>query len=304
MKEKTKVLLKEVSRPIDQSAAYNIREDCGCAGRQSTENITIENKEDQSGINIYVKAHSKKEMVFIPALITKSNVDDLVYNDFFIGENAEVMVFAGCGVHTDSCGKSEHKGIHRFFLGKNSKVKYFEKHIGTKNDTGRIEINPQTYIELEEGSTLEMDTTQISGVDYTDRKTWGTVGKNATFIVKEHLLTEGEQIAKTDFNIDLDGEDAKITLTSRSVAKDESHQEYRSIVNGNTRCTGHTECDAIIVGNGTVSASPDLVANDANAMLIHEAAIGKIAGEQLLKLQTLGLTEEEAENTIINGFLK
>lgn len=306
MKEITKELLQQVA-DLDkepESAAYNIREDKSCAGRHSTENILIESKEDEPGLNIHIKPNTKNETVFIPALITQSKVDDLVYNDFFVGENADVLIVAGCGVHTDSDEVSQHNGIHRFFLEKNAKIKYLEKHIGTGEGRNNVFINPGTYVELGEGSYLEMDTSQIGGVDISARKTSGKLDKNATLVIKENILTEYNQEATTDFEVELNGENSAVHLMSRSVAKDQSHQEYRSVISGNNACMGHSECDAIIIGNGTVTASPDLTANHPDAMLIHEAAIGKIAGDQIIKLQTLGLTEEEAQEKIVQGFLK
>lgn len=306
IKQETKDLLKEIAG-LDgepEGVAYNIRQDSTCAGKHSTDNIKLESKPHNSGLDIYVKPNTKKDVVYIPACITKSNVDDLVYNDFHVGENADVTIVAGCGVHVDSEEGSKHSGIHRFFIGKNAKVLYLEKHIGTKKLDGKVTIDPETYVEIEEGGKLEMDTSQIGGVDFTSRKTVAKLGKDATLIIKENILTDGVQYAETDFTVDLNGENSAVDLISRAVAKDDSTQSYRSIIRGNAPCTGHSECDAIIVGNGKVHAAPELDANDADAMLIHEAAIGKIAGEQILKLQTLGLTEEEAEETIIQGFLK
>ena len=286
------------------SGAYNIREDGMCAGRLSTEHIQIESKTDKPGLDIIVLPGTKGETVYIPACVTHGNIDDLVYNDFYIGEGADVTIIAGCGVHTEDEEDARHNGIHRFFLEKNSHVKYIEKHVGTGNGTGLRKIDPVTEATLAEGSTLEMDTSQIGGVDRTTRKTKATVAADAKLLIRERLFTEGTQYANTDFEVYLNGENSGTTLTSRSVAKGDSVQEYHSKIIGNASCTGHSECDAIIDDNGVVKAVPELIANDGDAALIHEAAIGKIAGEQIPKLRTLGLTEEEAEAKIVSGFLK
>lgn len=284
--------------------AYNIREDGECAGRQSTDHIQINSKKDQPGIDIIVQPETREETVYIPACVTHSNVNDLVYNDFYIGEGADVTVVAGCGVHTDGEESAQHNGIHRFFIGKNAKVVYLEKHIGIGEGTGQRIINPETYVEIEKGGSLEMNTVQIEGVDSTSRLTKASLQEGARLVVKEKIMTHDQQTAETNFEVDLNGDGAGVDLISRSVAKGSSRQVFRSRINGNTACTGHSECDAIIMDEGVVSAIPELTANHVDAALIHEAAIGKIAGEQLTKLMTLGLTEQEAEAKIIEGFLK
>ena len=284
--------------------AFNIREDGGCAGRQSSANIKIESKKDLPGLDIHIKPGTKGETVYIPACVTHGNIDDVVYNDFFVGEGADVVIVAGCGVHTDNEEEARHNGIHRFFLDKGAKVLYKEKHIGTGNGEGIKRIDPVTDIELGEDSVLEMDTVQLSGVDKTTRTTRGKLGARAKLIIKERIMTDDDETATTDFEVSLDGEDSGAELIYRSVARDNSYQEYHSVIKGNCRCTGHSECDAILVGNGRVNAVPELYAGNIDASLIHEAAIGKIAGEQITKLRTLGLTEEEAEAKIIEGFLK
>ena len=284
--------------------AFNIREDGGCAGRQSSANIKIESKKDLPGLDIHIKPGTKGETVYIPACVTHGNIDDVVYNDFFVGEGADVVIVAGCGVHTDNEEEARHNGIHRFFLDKGAKVLYKEKHIGTGNGEGIKRIDPVTDIELGEDSVLEMDTVQLSGVDKTTRTTRGKLGARAKLIIKERIMTDDDETATTDFEVSLDGEDSGVDLISRSVARDNSYQEYHSVIKGNCRCTGHSECDAILVGNGRVNAVPELYAGNIDASLIHETAIGKIAGEQITKLRTLGLTEEEAEAKIIEGFLK
>lgn len=284
--------------------AYNIRSNCGCSGRNSTETIQIEGKTDKPGIDIIVKEGTKNEVVMIPVVITESGVDDLVYNDFYIGEDADVTIIAGCGIHNCGDQKSQHDGIHTFYLKRGARVKYIEKHYGEADGTGENVLNPVTIVHMDEDSYMEMDTVQIKGVDSTKRDTQAILKDNATLIVKEKLLTDGKQYAKTDFTINLDGENCSTHVVSRSVAKGESKQYFVSNVIGNNKCMGHTECDAIIMDNAVVHASPEIIANHIDASLIHEAAIGKIAGEQITKLMTLGLTEEEAQQQIINGFLK
>ena len=283
--------------------AYNIRVDGTCAGRQSSDNIAILSKEDKPGLDIRIRPGTKGESVSIPACVTYGGVDDLVYNDFYVGENADVTIVAGCGVHTTTGEPARHNGSHRFFLAPGSRVKYIEKHVGTGKGIGLRTIDPVTEAFLEEGATLEMDTSQIGGVDRTVRDTKCNLGKDARLVIRERLLTEKQQTAKTNFTVTMLGDGSAADVVSRSVARDESRQEYVSVVIGEAACTGHTECDAIISGKAQVDASPRLFARNEDAALIHEAAIGKIAGEQILKLRTLGLTEQEAEEKIIEGFL-
>ncbi|HPF56211.1 MAG TPA: SufD family Fe-S cluster assembly protein, partial [Clostridiales bacterium] len=252
----------------------------------------------------HIDSKAQGETVFIPACVTHGAVDDLVYNDFFVGAGADVIIVAGCGVHTEDGHDSRHNGIHRFFLEEGAHVLYKENHIGTGKGKGVRRIDPVTEAVLNEEAVLEMDTVQIGGVDSTIRKTNATLAARARLVIHERILTEREQQAKTDFSVILNGDDSAVDLVSRSVARDNSYQEYRSRIEGNCRCTGHSECDAILAGNGRVNAAPELLAANVDASLIHEAAIGKIAGEQITKLRTLGLTEEEAERKIIEGFLK
>ena len=299
-------LLKEITG-IENSefkGAYNIRKDGQSVQRQVTENINIVTKKDVSGIDIYVKENTKFEIVHIPVIITQSGMKDVVYNDFYIGENANVVIIAGCGIHNDHHKDSQHDGIHRFFLEKGAKVKYIEKHYGEGDGTGKRILNPITEVHLKENAILNMDSVQIKGVDSTIRTTKGVIGKNASFVVTEKIMTHGEQYAKTEFEVELNEENSSTKVTSRSVATENSKQEFCSKIIGNTKCFGHVECDAIIKDNAKVIAIPEILANNVEANLIHEAAIGKIAGEQLTKLMTLGLTEKEAEEAIINGFLK
>ncbi len=284
--------------------AYNIRQDGMCAGRESSEHIKIESKTDEPGLDIHILPGTKGESVSIPACVTHGDVDDLVYNDFYVGEDADVVIVAGCGVHTETGEPARHNGIHRFFLKKNAKVLYLEKHIGTGKGIGLRSIDPVTEVFLEDGAQLEMETAQIGGVDHSLRKTSAVMGKDSKLLIRERILTEHEQYAATDFEVEINGEGAGVDLISRSVARGNSNQEYRSRIIGNAPCSGHSECDAIIADNGRVTAAPELTANHGDAALIHEAAIGKIAGEQIMKLRTLGLTETEAEEKIVAGFLK
>ena len=284
--------------------AYSIREDGKGIARMSTEHVHITPKEDKPGLDIVIDDGTKGESLAIPACVTHGDVDDLVYNDFFIGNDCDVTIIAGCGVHTQTGEAARHSGIHRFFIKDRSKVRYLEKHIGLGNGTGEKSIDPVTEVVLGEDSLLDMETSQIGGVTRTRRVTKGIVGKGSSLIVHERLMTEKDETASTEFSVDMNGEGSSVDLISRSVAKDDSFQEFRSVIHGNAPCSGHSECDAIITGNGRVSASPQLDAACIDASLIHEVAIGKIAGEQLLKLRTFGLTEEEAEARIIEGFLR
>lgn len=284
--------------------AYNFRVNGEGAGRNTTEHIDIITKKDKPGIDIIIKPGTKNESVHIPVVVSQSGVNDMVYNDFYIGEDADVTIVAGCGIHNGGGEKSEHDGIHSFYIGKNARVKYVEKHYGTGDGSGERVLNPETIVTMEEGSYMEMDTVQIKGVDSTVRKTKATLKEDATLVIKEKIMTHGNQFAKTDFEVDLNGENCGANVISRSVARDQSRQIFLSKINGNNKCYGHTECDAILMDEGSVSAIPEITANHIEASLIHEAAIGKIAGEQLIKLMTLGLTEAEAEAQIVNGFLK
>lgn len=283
--------------------AYNLRVDGTCAGRQSSDNIAILNLDGKPGLEIRIRPGTKGETVSIPACVTHGDVNDLTYNDFYVGENADVTIVAGCGVHTETGEPARHSGIHRFFLSSGSRVKYLEKHIGTGKGEGIRSIDPVTEVYLDKDAVLEMDTSQIGGVDKSTRTTKCTLAEGARLVIRERLLTEKEQTVTTLFTVEMNGEGSACDVVSRSVARDASHQEYVSTIIGNAPCTGHTECDAIISGTAQVDASPRLFARNEDAALIHEAAIGKIAGEQILKLRTLGLTEQEAEAKIVEGFL-
>ncbi len=303
--EEEELLLDNITNIDDLfSGAYNIRRNGGLYSKHVTENINIVGKEDREGIDIVVKSGCKGESVFIPVIVSEGGIEDKVYNDFYIEDNAEVVIYAGCGIHNCTDKKSEHSGIHRFHVGENAKVKYIENHYGHGEGTGERVLNPVTEVYLEKNSFLEMYTTQIEGVDSTVRETSGRVFDNATLIVRENIKTHDKQFAKTRFDISLDGVDSSCHLISRAVATDESVQEFHSNLVGNNKSYAHSECDAILEGGARVVAIPTVVANSVDAKLIHEATIGKIAGDQLLKLMTLGLSEKQAETVIINGFLK
>lgn len=284
--------------------AYNIRSNGKLESRNTTANIDIVTKKDKPGIDIIIKPHTKNESVHIPVILSQSGLNDMVYNDFYIGEGADVVIVAGCGIHNCGTDTSEHDGIHTFFIGKDAKVKYIEKHYGEGDGTGENILNPTTIVHIDEGGYMEMETTQIKGVDSTIRDTSADLKDGATLVIREKIMTHGNQTAETNFKVELNGEDSSANVISRSVAKGNSRQVYNSRICGNNKCYGHTECDAILMDNGKVNAIPALEANDLDASLIHEAAIGKIAGEQLIKLMTLGLTEKEAEEQIVNGFMK
>ena len=288
----------------EEADAYNIRIDGKSTRRKVSPYIEIESKTDKNGVNVYIKDDTKFGIVHIPVLLTKSGLKDVVYNDFYIGKNANVIILAGCGIHNDLHEDSEHDGIHRFFLSENSTVKYTEKHYGEGSGNGKRILNPTTEIYMKKDSSMTMNTTQIKGVDDTFRKTYAELDQNATLVINEKILTNNANIAKTEFNIELNGEDSSTHVVSRSVATDSSYQEFISKVAGNTKCYAHVECDAILKDNGNVLAIPEIYAKSIDANLIHEASIGKIAGEQLLKLMSLGMSEKEAEEAIITGFLK
>ncbi len=300
-----KTLLEQVADLHEiPEGAYSLRVDGETFAKNSTEHIEIVKKTDKEGIDIYIKPGTKKESLHIPVLLAKSGLKELVYNDFHIGADCDVTIVAGCGIHNGGNADSEHSGIHSFFVGENARVKYVEKHYGAGDGNGKNLMNPTTEIVMEKNSYMEMETAQIKGVDSTKRITRAKLADGATLITHEKIMTHGSQVAETYFEIDLDGVDCGAHIVSRSVAKDKSRQHFVSHVNGNNLCSGHTECDAIIMDEASVSAVPEIMANHPSASLIHEAAIGKIAGEQLIKLMTLGLSEKEAEEQIINGFLK
>ena len=309
MEEKINKIDKELLGEISNlenipKGAYNIRKNGKGIERKVTENINIVTKTDKPGIDIYVKENTKFEFIHIPVIITESGLKDLVYNDFHIGKNANVIIVAGCGIHNDHHKDSEHDGIHRFYLEEGAKVRYIEKHYGEGSGDGKRILNPVTEVYLKAGSSLEMESSQIKGVDSTIRETKGELEENTNFVVSEKIMTHGKQFAKTIFDVQLNGENASTHVTSRSVATEDSEQFFVSKIYANNKCFAHSECDAIIKDNAKVTATPEITANNVEANLIHEAGIGKIAGEQLIKLMTLGLSEKEAEEEIIKGFLR
>ncbi|MBO4411638.1 MAG: SufD family Fe-S cluster assembly protein [Lachnospiraceae bacterium] len=284
--------------------AYNFRVNGALDSRNTTEKIDIRSKADGSGIDIIVKPGTKKESVHIPVVISAAGLKETVYNDFFIGEDADVLIVAGCGIHNCGTQDSEHDGVHRFFLEKGARVKYVEKHYGSGDGTGKKILNPVTEVTMGENSYMEMEMVQIEGVSSTVRKNIAALGPGANLIVHERLMTHGEQSAISEYTVELNGENSSANVVSRSVAKDRSRQSFISRLHGNAKCAGHSECDSIIMDEAHIESIPEITANSTEASLIHEAAIGKIAGEQITKLMTLGLTEAEAEEQIVNGFLK
>ena len=299
-----RILMEVAGLEATPHGAYNIRTNGKSAARSVTANIDIVTKEDGSGIDIFVKPGTVNESVHIPVILSEAGLKEVVYNDFHIGEGADVVIVAGCGIH--NCGEqdSEHDGIHRFFVGEGAKVRYVEKHYGEGDGQGKRILNPVTEVTMAAHSSMEMEMVQIKGVDNTDRVTRADLAEGASLVVRERLMTHGDQVAISSYFVNLNGEGASTDVVSRSVARDSSYQKFDSRITGNAACSGHTECDAIIMDDARILAIPQLEANDIDAALIHEAAIGKIAGEQIIKLMTLGLTEAEAEEQIINGFLK
>ena len=283
--------------------SFNIRKNGKLLARNSDTDIEIVSKTDKDGIDIIVKPNVKNKSVHIPVLLTVGDFQDTVYNDFFIGENSDVTIVAGCGIHNDTCGNAEHDGVHTFYVGKNAKVRYVERHYANGNGTGKKVFDPVTKIYLKENSQFILESTQLGGVTYTDRKTYATVGKYAQLLVKEKILTDGEEKAITDFKVKLTGKNSRADIVSRSVAKGKSLQQFKSDMIGKNECFGHVECDGIVLDGARIISTPKIDAVSPEASLVHEAAVGKIAGEQLLKLMSLGLTEQEAEDAVIKGFL-
>ena len=305
MNEIEKNLLHEVAEldalPV---GAYNIRSNGKSTERNTTANIDIVTKTDKPGIDIIIKPGTKNESVHIPVIISESGLKESVYNDFFIGDDCDITIIAGCGIHNCGAGDSRHDGVHSFFVGKNSKVRYIEKHYGAGDGEGKRLMNPTTVVNLAENASMQMETSQIAGIDDTIRKTNAVLEKGAALVIHDKIMTTGSQKAVAEMHVDLNGEGGSCDIVSRGVAKEESYQEVILGINGNAPCSGHAECDSIIMDHGVILATPQLKATNVDASLIHEAAIGKIAGEQLMKLMTLGLSEQKAEELIIQGFLR
>ena len=299
-------ILKEIigDKNVLEEDVYNIRKNGKCVARKDNPNISIVSKENNKGLDIYVKENTLFGIIHIPVIITESGLKDVVENDFHIGKNSNIVILSGCGVHNPLNKESEHDGIHRFYLEEGAKVKYIEKHYAEGKGTGKKILSPTTEIYLEENASLTMDTIQIKGVDYSERKTYAKLKEKSTLTITEKIMTCDDEKAITDFKIDLEGNNASCHVTSRSVATDNSYQEFHSNVVGYNKCYAHVECDAIIKDEGKIRAIPEIYAKNVDANLVHEAAIGKIAKDQLAKLMSLGLTEKEAENAIIEGFLK
>ncbi len=304
MDDISKQLLKQIA-DLDSmpQGAYNFRVNGKSEARQSTSEIEIKPKLDKPGIDIIIKPNTKNKSVHIPVMLSQAGFNDVVYNDFYVGENCDVTIVAGCGIYNCSSKLSEHDGIHVFHIDKNAKVKYIEKHLGIGTSEAERVLNPTTKVFMKENSFMEMETTQIKGVTYADRKTFASVGKNAKLVIKEKILTTEEQTAKTNFKVKLMGKKSSVEVVSRSVARDKSKQTFKSMVEGNNECFGHVECDGIILDKGQIVSIPEIKAKHTESTLVHEAAIGKIAGDEIIKLQTLGLTEKEAEDAIIASFM-
>lgn len=306
MQDSEKQLLEAIAgiRGFQPGTAFNLRQNGLGVERHSTQHVQINPKTDQPGIDIIVKAHTSGESVHIPVILTETGIHDLVYNDFYIEEGAEVEIIAGCGIHNDGCDTSQHDGIHTFHIGKNAKVTYVEKHYGEGNGEGQRILNPTTVVYMDEGSYMEMDTAQIKGVDSTKRRTECKLQAHAKLVISERLMTHGTQHADSDVTVELNGEDSVVQIISRSVGKDASVQVFHPIAIGNAPCRAHVQCDSILMDHAKISSIPEIAANHVDAQIVHEAAIGKINSDQLIKLQTFGLSEEEAENVIVEGFLK
>ncbi len=268
---------------------------------RSTTNIEILRKQDGSGIDIVVHSSCNHEACHIPVVVSENGIFDTVYNDFYIEDNADVVIVAGCGIH--STEEAGHNGIHTFHVGKHTNITYVENHLALGVGKNKI-LNPITIIKLGEDSIMTMETNQLGGVDYSERITKAYLKDNSTLNISEKILTSNFNVAKTNFKVYLKGKNCKCNIISRSVAKDESEQIFKSDLIGENECFGHVECDGIVLDDAKIDSIPKVSARNSQSSLSHEAAIGKIASEQIVKLMTLGLSKKEAEEKIIEGFLK
>ena len=302
--EITEKILKQIDEAgFQQKGAFNLRHNGIALCHGDSEHIKIRKKEDKPGIDVYIDGETKGEQVHIPVVVDASGMTDIVYNDFYIADGADVTIIAGCGIHNSGCNESRHDGIHSFHVGKNANVRYEEKHYGEGEGTGARVLNPVTRIYMEEDSMFTLDTAQIKGVDSTVRETDVHMGAGSKLYVLERLMTHDQQTAESNMEVDLDGEGSSAQIVSRSVAKGTSRQVFHPKAVGNTKCHAHIQCDSIIMDHAEVSSIPEINARHLDAAIIHEAAIGRINNEQLIKLRTLGMTEEEAEGVIIENFL-
>lgn len=297
------VLAQIDSEGFKQEGAYNLRYNGYSLCHGNTEHIKIEKKKDRQGIDVHISGDTKGEQVHIPVVVAVSGMTDEVYNDFYVEEGAEVTIIAGCGIHNSGCNDSRHDGIHTFHVGKNANVRYEEKHYGEGEGTGARILNPVTKIIMEENSVFTLDTAQIKGVDSTKRETEVIMGENAKLFVVEKLMTHDKQNAVSNMDVYLNGAGSSAQIISRSVAKGESGQIFHPKAIGNALCHAHIQCDSIIMDQARVCSIPEIDANHVDAAIIHEAAIGRINNEQLIKLNTFGLSEEAAEAVIIENFL-
>lgn len=286
-----------------QEGAYNLRYNGTALCHGDTENIRIKRKEDKQGIDVYISAEAQGEQVHIPVVVAASGMMDEVYNDFYISAGADVTIIAGCGIHNSGCNDTRHDGIHTFHVGQGANVKYEEKHYGEGEGTGARILNPVTRIIMEDHSVFTLETTQIEGVDSTKRETDIVMGADTKLFVTEKLMTHGKQTAISNIDVTLNDTDSSAQIISRSVAKEESVQTFHPRAIGNAKCHAHIQCDSIIMEKAKVASIPEIDANHLDAAIIHEAAIGRINSDQLIKLRTMGLTEEEAEGVIVEAFL-
>lgn len=301
----TQGVLKQIDDSgFKQEGAYNLRYNGYALCHGDSEHIKIKKREDgNSGINVYISGQTQGEEVHIPVVLSTSGMKDVVYNDFYVEEGARVTIVAGCGIHNAGCNESRHDGIHTFHVGRGAEVTYTEKHYGEGEGTGARVLNPVTKVILEENAIFTLDTAQIKGVDSTVRETEVEMGAGARLFVTERLMTHDKQTAVSNMDVCLNGEGSSAQIVSRSVAKGESVQTFHPRAIGNAGCHAHIQCDSIIMEKARVSSIPEINANHIDAAIIHEAAIGRINSDQIMKLRTLGLSQEEAESVIVEAFL-